>query len=88
MPCLPGHPLRSLRCRVPFALRKGRYRLNRRLRRFSQMGYDAPLPFVPGFWVPAPVSGYGAGPAGMTGEGAGMTVGWDCGRWAMMAVLN
>ena len=27
--------------------------LNRRLRRFSQMGYDAPLPFVPGFWVPA-----------------------------------
>ena len=28
-------------------------RLNRRLRRFSQMGYDAPLPFVPGFWVPA-----------------------------------
>ena len=50
MPCLPGHPLRSLRCRVPFALRKGRYRLNRR---FSQMGYDAPRPFVPGFWVPA-----------------------------------
>ena len=34
--------------------------LNRRLRRFSQMGYDAPLPFVPGFWVPAC--------AGMTGE--------------------
>ena len=27
--------------------------LNRRLRRFSQMGYDAPLPFAPGFWVPA-----------------------------------
>ena len=27
--------------------------LNRRLRGFSQMGYDAPLPFVPGFWVPA-----------------------------------
>ena len=66
MPCLPGHPLRSLRCRVPFALRKGRYRLNRSLRRFSQMGYDAPRPFVPGFWVPAPVSGYGAGPAGTT----------------------
>ena len=40
--------------------------LNRRLRRFSQMGYDAPRPFVPGFWVPAPVSGYGAGSAGMT----------------------
>ena len=52
---------------APFALRKGRYRLNRRLRRFSQMGYDAPLPFVSGFWVPAPVSGYGAGCAGMTG---------------------
>ena len=33
--------------------------LNRRLRRFSQMGYDAPRPFVPGFWVPAC--------AGMTG---------------------
>ena len=31
------------------------------------MGYDAPLPFVPGFWVPAC--------AGMTGECAGMT-GW------------
>ena len=30
-----------------------------------------PRPFVPGFWVPAPVSGYGAGPAGMTGEYAG-----------------
>ena len=29
------------------------------------MGYDAPLPFVPGFWVPAC--------AGMTGECAGMT---------------
>ena len=29
------------------------------------MGYDAPLPFVPGSWVPASVSGYGAGPAGM-----------------------
>ena len=58
---------------APFALRKGRYRLNRRLRRFSQMGYDAPLPFVSGFWVPAPVSGYGAGCAGMTGECAGMT---------------
>ena len=38
---------------VPFALRKGRCRLNRWLRRFSQMGYDSPLPFVPGFWVPA-----------------------------------
>ena len=31
------------------------------------MGYDAPRPFVPGFWVPAC--------AGMTGECAGMTVG-------------
>ena len=40
--------------------------LNRGLRRFSQMGYDAPLPFVPGFWVPAC--------AGMTGL-AVMTVG-------------
>ena len=39
--------------------------LNRGLRRFSQMGYDAPLPFVPGFWVPAC--------AGMTWECAGMT---------------
>ena len=28
-------------------------RLNRGLRRFSQMSYDAPRPFVPGFWVPA-----------------------------------
>ena len=41
--------------------------LNRRLRRFSQVGYDAPRPFVPGFWVPAC--------AGMTGECAGMTWG-------------
>ena len=32
-------------------------RLNRRLRRFSQMGYDAPRPFVPGFWVPACAKG-------------------------------
>ena len=31
-----------------------------------RMGCDAPRPFVPGSWVPAPVSGYGAGPAGMT----------------------
>ena len=41
--------------------------LNRRLRRFSQMGYDAPRPFVPGFWVPAPVSGYGGRPRGKGG---------------------
>ena len=27
--------------------------LNRGLRRFSQMGYDAPRPFFPGFWIPA-----------------------------------
>ena len=38
---------------APFALGKGRCRLNRRLRRFSQMGYDARRLFVPGFWVPA-----------------------------------
>ena len=31
--------------------------LNRRLRRFSQMGYDSPLPFVSGFWVPACAKG-------------------------------
>ena len=46
--------------------------LNRRLRRFSQMGYDAPLPFVPGFWVPA-CAGMTGECAGMTGECAGMT---------------
>ena len=39
----------------------GLFCLNRGLRRFSQMGYDAPRPFSPGFWVPAS--------AGMT-EGA------------------
>ena len=31
----------------------GLFCLNRGLRRFSQMGYDAPRPFFPGFWVPA-----------------------------------
>ena len=41
------------------------------------MGYDAPLPFVPGSWVPASVSGYGAGPAGMTAWFAGMKDGWE-----------
>ena len=45
----------------------GLFCLNRGLRRFSQMGYDAPRPFFPGFWVPAC--------AGMTGECAGMTEG-------------
>ena len=33
-----------------------------RITQIAQMGYDAPRPFVPGFWVPAC--------AGMTGEGA------------------
>ena len=27
----------------------------------------AAVPFCPGFWMDVPVSGYGAGPAGMTG---------------------
>ena len=51
--------------------------LNRRLRRFSQMGYDAPLPFVPGFWMDVPSA---EAPAC-----AGMTVGVDGLRgWAVM----
>ena len=35
-----------------------------RIMLIAQMGYDVPRPFVPGFWVPAPVSGYGTGPSG------------------------
>ena len=38
-----------------------------RITRIAQMGYDAPRPFVLGFWVPAC--------AGMTWECAGMMVG-------------
>ena len=38
--------------------------LNRGLRRFSQMGYDAPRRFGPGFWIPAC--------AGMTMEVGGL----------------
>ena len=53
----------------PFASREGWWVdcLDRGLRGFSQMAYDAPRPFVPGFWV--------AACAGMTWASAGMT-GW------------
>ena len=59
--------------------------LNRRLRRFSQMGYDAPLPFVPGFWVPA-CAGMTVGVRGNDGF-KGISRGNGCGGigiWAMM----
>ena len=66
--------------------------LDRGLRRFSQMGYDAPRPFVPGFWMdvpsaeaPAPVSGYGAGPARMTVGVCGIG---GCARIAAPHVLD
>ena len=45
-----------------------------------------PRPFFPVFWVPAPVSGYGAGPAGMTG-GEGSRVAWLVGMPRSMALL-
>ena len=57
----------------PLRFAKGTVSSEPRITRIFADGLGCAAPFFPVFWVPAPVSGYGAGPAGMTGECAGTT---------------